>query len=136
MRYAVQEKTLAKHREPRLIPLRGQAPREYGAAGLEALAAGLKDQNYRIFAEREALHLIWAGQHLQGTDPFELFAQLLATKPTNIDAGHAFYLGYELAKANTALTLHKHYEQDEALDWGYLTRPEGHARIPRGQRPQ
>jgi dihydropteroate synthase-like protein len=136
VRYAVEEKTLAKHREPRLIPLRGQVPREYGAAGLDALAAELKDNNYRIFAERDALHLIWAGQHLQGTDPFALFAQLLATRPTNIDASHAFYLGYELAKANTALTLHKHYEQDEALDWGYLTRSETHARLPRSQRTQ
>jgi hypothetical protein len=40
------------------------------------------------------------------------------------DPSHAFYLGYELAKATTALTLGKQYTQDEALDWGFLTRPE------------
>ena len=34
---------------------------------------------------------------------------------------HAFYLGYEMAKAVTALTLGKDYRQDQALDWGYLT---------------
>jgi hypothetical protein len=41
-----------------------------------------------------------------------------------IDPGHAFYLGYEMAKAVTALTLAKNYVQDEALRWGFLTVPE------------
>ena len=36
-------------------------------------------------------------------------------------AEHAFYLGYELAKAHTALTLGKRYVQDQALSWGWLT---------------
>jgi hypothetical protein len=42
------------------------------------------------------------------------------------DAAHAFYLGYEMAKAVTALTLGKNYAQDQALRWGFLTRPEDH----------
>ena len=41
-----------------------------------------------------------------------------------VDAAHAFYLGYELAKAVTALTLGKHYTQDQSLKWGFLTVPE------------
>ena len=41
-----------------------------------------------------------------------------------MDPNHAFYLGYEMAKAVTALTLGKDYRQDQALDWGYLTKPE------------
>ena len=41
-----------------------------------------------------------------------------------MDANHAFYLGYEMAKAMTALTLEKDYRQDQSLDWGYLTEPE------------
>jgi hypothetical protein len=44
--------------------------------------------------------------------------------PKNLDAAHAFYLGYEMCKAATAMTLAKQYTQDEALDWGFLTRPE------------
>ena len=40
------------------------------------------------------------------------------------DPSHAFYLGYELMKATTALTLSKSYRQDQALQWGFLTRPE------------
>jgi hypothetical protein len=41
--------------------------------------------------------------------------------------GLAVYLGYEMAKAVTALTLGKDYRQDQALNWGHLTQPEiGH----------
>ena len=53
---------------------------------------------------------------------------------SNVDAGHAFYLGYEMAKANIALQLGKQYEQDQALDWGYLTVEEDHHRIKRTSR--
>ena len=52
----------------------------------------------------------------------------------NVDPGHAFYLGFEMAKALTALTLGKQYEQDESLRWGYLTRTEKHHRLQRKNR--
>jgi len=129
-------RVLPKHIEPRLVTLRDPRPLTYGAELLDRLALELKDHNYRLFAEQGQLHLVAANLHLQDTDPFRLFAQLLATQPTNLDAGHAFYLGFELCKALTALTLHKEYRQDEALDWGYLTRPEEHARLPRGRTAQ
>ena len=38
-----------------------------------------------------------------------------------------------MAKAVTALTLSKDYRQDEALDWGFLTRPEQSHRLKRSQ---
>jgi hypothetical protein len=41
-----------------------------------------------------------------------------------VDPSHAFYLGYEMAKAVTALTLGKNYTQDQALRWGFLSVPE------------
>ena len=50
---------------------------------------------------------------------FVLFDQMTAQEP--IDPSHAFYLGYEMAKAVTALTLGKNYVQDQALRWGFLT---------------
>jgi len=43
-------------------------------------------------------------------------------------------LGYEMAKATTALTLGKNYEQDESLNWGFLTRDEVRHRLKR-QKP-
>ena len=64
-----------------------------------------------------------AGLHLRSRDPFALFKEL-ATHRDDVDPGHAFYLGYEAAKAVTALTLGKDYRQDQALDWGHLTRQE------------
>ena len=63
-----------------------------------------------------------AGGHWAEVDPFLLFEQMAAAAEKPIDPNHAFYLGYEMAKAVTALTLGKDYRQDEALDWGFLTR--------------
>jgi hypothetical protein len=59
---------------------------------------------------------------LSDSDPFELFDKIQAVEP--LDASHAFYLGYEMSKAVTALTLGKIYRQDAALNWGHFTRPE------------
>ena len=129
--YAVNHAVLAKHLEPNLIPLRGLKPVQLGREALDRFAAEVKDPNYRIFAEDDRLHLISAGMHLQGDDPFLLFEQLLSRRPRNLDLGHAFYLGYEMAKAVTALALDKEYRQDEALDWGFLTRPEASHRLKR-----
>ncbi|MBS0207323.1 MAG: dihydropteroate synthase [Planctomycetes bacterium] len=128
--HAVTHQTLPKRLEPRLVMLRDTKVREFGPEGLEQLRAGIRDNNYRIFAEGGALHLIGSGFHLRGRDPFELFAALSATGATNLDASHSFYLGYEMAKALTALQLDKQYRQDQALDWGFLTVPEATHRAP------
>ena len=124
--HAVVHRTLPKHVEPRLVTLRAGRPQAHGPEALEALAAAIRDPNIRIFAEGGLLHVVGAGIHLQSRDPFALFAEL-ETLRDDIDSSHAFYLGYEMAKAVTALTLGKDYRQDQALDWGHLTQPEiGH----------
>jgi hypothetical protein len=122
--------------EPRLVTLRDPKVLECGDEHFQQLAAQIKDHNFRLFAERGEVHLVSAGLHLHDADPFRLFARLLQPEsgssrepPKNIDPSHAFYLGYELCKALTALTLSKEYRQDEALDWGYLTRPEDRHRL-------
>ena len=111
-----------KQREPNLILLRDPKLRDHGEETLRELATQVKDRNFRLFAERGRLHVINGEMWLRGADPFELFAQM--QKRTDIDAAHAFYLGYELAKALTALTLGKNYVQDQALLWGLLTVPQ------------
>ena len=63
-------------------------------------------------------------EHLESDDPYDLFDQILSNTHRTFDLGRAFYLGYEMAKAMTALTLGKTYRQDEALHWGMLTRRE------------
>lgn len=119
--YAVRHQVPPKHLEPRLVTLRDAKLHAFGSAYFEQLAAQLKDHNYRLFAEGGCVHLVCAGLHLEDADPFQLFERLMATQPKNVDPSHAFYLGYELAKALTALTLGKDYRQDESLDWGHLT---------------
>jgi dihydropteroate synthase len=120
--HACKHHVLPKRLEPDLILLRDPKLREHGEAALRELADQVTDRNYRLFAERGLLHVISSRVFLQGTDPFVLFQQM--QQHDNIDASHAFYLGYEMAKAVTALTLSKNYSQDQALRWGFLTVPE------------
>src|SRR5262249_8729510 len=85
-----------------------------------------RDPNWRIFAEGGWIYALNHQHLLRDTDPFRLFEQMGVS-----DASHAFYLGYELLKATTALTLSKSYRQDQAFEWGFLTRPEGSHRARR-----
>ncbi len=127
--HAVREKVLPKRLEPNLVMLRDPKLYEQGEDALQELARRITDRNYRVFAERGEIHVLNGSVYLRGTDPFALFAQLAAADP-KIDASHAFYLGYEFAKAVTALTLGKSYTQDQALRWGFLTVPETSHRGP------
>jgi dihydropteroate synthase len=122
--HAVLHRTLPKRLDPRLVMLRDPKLVAIGDPALEQLARQIKDHNYRIFADGGRLHVVTAGQHWTGDDPFQLFDTVWAAAQRPLDPGHAFYLGYEMAKALTALTLGKDYRQDEPLDWGFLTRPE------------
>lgn len=122
MHYAVSKRVLPKRLEPGLVMLRDPKLRATDERELAELAARVKDRNFRLFAEGGRLHAINGEMHVIAECPFELFAEM--SRRSAIDASHAFYLGYELAKAVTALTLGKNYVQDQALSWGMLTRPE------------
>lgn len=121
--HAVREKVLPKRLEPDLVMLRDPKLYVQGQDTLDELARRVTDRNYRLFAERGELHVMNGSIYLRGTDPFALFAEMQSRDP-KLDPAHAFYLGYEFAKAVTALTLGKNYEQDRALRWGFLTLPE------------
>ena len=130
--HAVRHGIPPKNIEPALVLLRDPRLRDFPTAHFEQLARQIKDANYRLFAQHDGLHIVSTNLHLQDTDPFALFQQLLDTQPANLDSSHAFYLGFELSKALTAWQLGKQYEQDESLDWGFLTVAEKHHRLPRG----
>jgi dihydropteroate synthase-like protein len=117
--YAVKNRVLPKHLDTDLILLRDPRLLERGEAALRELAAVIADRNFRLFAERGRLHVMNGSMCLQGTDPFALFREMESKEA--IDPAHAFYLGYEMAKAVTALTLGKNYVQDQALRWGFLS---------------
>jgi dihydropteroate synthase-like protein len=121
--YSVRNRVVPKRLCPELMLLRDPKLIEHGDAELNELAAGVTDRNYRLFAEHDDIHVINGAMHLRGDDPFALFEKMLQ-RDGKIDAAHAFYLGYEMAKAITALTLGKDFVQDNALNWGFLTRPE------------
>lgn len=133
--HAVTHRTLPKHLEPRLVMLRDCKTPVYGAAALTEMARRIKDPNWRIFAENGEIHVMNNTHYLIDSDPFTLFDKMDVN-----DASHAFYLGFELMKAKTALTLGKAYRQDQSLDWGVLTEAEVSHRDrqrsrPRGEEP-
>ncbi len=74
--YACTHRVLPKRLEPGLIMLRDPKLRQYGDEFLRELAAGINDRNFRLFAERGLLHVLNGQMYLQGTDPFELFAEM------------------------------------------------------------
>jgi dihydropteroate synthase len=121
--YSVQHRVLPKHVDSQLVMLRDPRRTDRAPEELAELAARLQDPNFRIFVERGEMHLMNRNGHWRGTDPYELFEQAVAQSGP-LDAAHAFYLGYELSKAMTALTLGKQYTQDQALSWGFLTMSE------------
>ncbi len=129
--HGVPPKRLSNH----LVMLRDAELRSYSRDALQSLAESLKDNNYRIFAQEDQIHLLAANLYLSGDDPLEVFDRLMQQEvSSNVDPAHAFYLGYEMAKASIALLLGKQYEQDEALRWGHLTKEEDHHRLKRSSR--
>jgi hypothetical protein len=127
--HAVSRRTLPKHVEPRLVALRDPRVAEFGEDNIAELRRRIRDANWRIFAEGGYIHALNNQHLLRGADPFRLFEQMGVS-----DASHAFYLGYEMMKARTALTLSKTYRQDQALEWGFLTVPEVSHIASRGSR--
>lgn len=120
VRYSLSQRRLPKHLDGRLLLLRDPKLHELGDDGLRQLQARITDPNFRIFAERGEVHLLNRDGYWHGSDPYEVFDRMVAAVGT-LTAEHAFYLGMELMKARTALTLGKQYVQDEALRWGFLT---------------
>jgi dihydropteroate synthase len=128
MSYAFSHAVLPKHVDPRLVMLRDPKVVEMTAGELDQIASRITDPNYRIVVQDGAIHLFNRDGHWSGRDPFELIRQAAAVAGDGgkraLDPLHAFYLGYELCKAATALALGKQYTQDEPLQWGFLTVPE------------
>ena len=120
VRHSVKNRVLPKHIGGQLVLLRDPKLHAIGEDGLRQIASRLTDPNFRVFAERGQIHLMNRDGYWHGSDPYEVFDQMLATVGS-LTAEHAFYLGMELSKARTALTLGKQYIQDESLRWGFLT---------------
>ena len=97
-----------------LLALHDKRPFVQTPDEIAALAAEVRDPNYRIAVAEDGIHLYNRAIHKVGTDAMAFFSDLDVAS----DGAHAFYLGGELAKAETAFRLGKRYVQDEPLDWG------------------
>ena len=126
--YAITNRTIPKHVDSSLVMLRDAKLKPQSEESLSALAAAITDNNFRIFAESSGLHLINRHGHWTGECPFNIFAAAIKANP-DIDAEHAFYLGYEMARAETARLLGKQYTQDEAIRFGVAGTLKGSANI-------
>lgn len=81
---------------------------------IKELASNIKDPNYRIKVAEQGIYMFNRDGLMQDIDPFAFYPQL----DLKDDAGHAFYLGVELARAQIAWQMGKRYNQDEELEWG------------------
>jgi dihydropteroate synthase-like protein len=90
---------------------------------IKTLASQIRDANYRIEVAEDGIHIYNKNGHHIADDPFKLFPHL----DTRADAGHAFYLGVETARAEIAYRLGKRYAQDEPLEFGIVAETKGSA---------
>lgn len=112
---------LPKDVDDSLMNLHERRPFPYTAAEIAGFAAAVKDANYRIQVSEAGVHLYNRDGLLTEGDPYDFFPRL--REALGGDAGHAFYLGVELARAQIAWRLGKRYDQDEDLRWGAALPP-------------
>jgi dihydropteroate synthase len=115
MMFAAREDgSLPKDYSAALLQVHDRAPFPNSPQDIAELAAQVGDGNFRIEAGEDGVHVYNRDGHHVAGDAFALFPKLAMLG----DAPHAFYLGVELMKAETAFRLGKRYSQDEPLDWG------------------
>ncbi len=97
-----------------LLQVHDRAPYTQSPDDIAAIAAELRDANFRIATAEDGIH-VYNGRMHEVRDDAMAFLPLLGVEQ---DGPHAFYLGTELARAEIALALGKRYVQDGPLDWG------------------
>jgi len=97
-----------------LLTLHAKHPFPDTPEEIAALAAQVRDPNFRVQVSRAGLHVYNRDGLRLGQGAFELWPQL----GLQDDAAHAFYMGVELAHAELAWRLGKRYVQDQPLNWG------------------
>ncbi|MEO3998320.1 DUF6513 domain-containing protein [Mesorhizobium sp. CAU 1732] len=97
-----------------LLQIHDRKPYAASVEDIAALAAAVRDANFRIVTAEDGIHVFNSKGHAVAQDAFALFAGL----GVETDGAHAFYLGAELMKAEIAWRLGKRYAQDEPLAWG------------------
>ena len=117
MRAAARSRSLPKGLSDALLTVHDKRPFPDTADEIAAVAAQVKDPNFRVQVADDGLHVYNRDGVRRGTGAFELWPTLGLER----DASHAFYMGVELARAEIAWRLGKRYVQDRPLDWGCAT---------------
>ena len=115
---AKRDANLPQRYHPGLMALKDRKPFPYEAEEVAQTAAAIKDPSFRIQLTRDGIHVYNRDGHRIASDPFALYPGL----GVDDDAGHAFYLGVELGRAQIAWQLGKRYLQDNELEWGVAAR--------------
>ena len=114
MHRAREDESLPKGYGGRLLSLHDLRSYPQTPEQIAESAQAVRDPNFRIEVADDGIHIYNRDGHHVSRDAFELFDKL----GVEADGAHAFYLGYELAKAEIAQALAKRYTQDGSLDWG------------------
>ncbi len=153
LHYSMGAGVVPKHISSALVMLRDARLKKIPSEELQAFSEKLTDRNFRIFSESGDVHLMNSAGYWKGRDVFELFSKVLreyrssmkstaeSVQSSVLSEEHAFYLGYEMAKAEIALQLGKQYTQDQPLAWGLLNsgsdyHQQGSSHCPEGNRPE
>lgn len=114
---AREQRSLPRDLHPGLLQIHARRPFPYSDGEIAEFAQQVRDPSYRVQVSEAGIHVYNRdGMHV-ATEPFALYPNL----GIEDDAGHAFYLGVELARAEIAWQLGKRYNQDEPLYWGCAT---------------
>jgi len=111
---AMLEKRVPKHLDYSLLTIKDPVGNSFGKSELIDMQKVIRDKNYRIFVD-DKIYIFNKLGFWEGNSAQDIFSKLDIK-----DAGHAFYLGKELEKAEIALCLGKKYVQDTPLRWGYF----------------
>jgi dihydropteroate synthase-like protein len=114
MHAAARQPSLPKGISDALMTVHEKHPFPDTPEEIAAIAAQVRDPNFRVQISSLGLHVYNRDGLRQGQGAFELWPQLRLQD----DAAHAFYMGVELAHAEIAWRLGKRYVQDQPLDWG------------------
>jgi len=118
--YARKERTLPSGIDDGLTVVHERKPLWDEPQALVDAQKKIRDKAWRIaVSDKQGLHVYNGEKHVHGWDPFALFRQM----GLQSDGSHAFYIGYELAKAELARHLGKRYVQDRPLHWGVSLLP-------------
>jgi dihydropteroate synthase len=114
MHAAASQGRLPKGMHDALMTTHAKYPFPDSAEEIATTAKGVRDPNFRVQVSASGLHVYNRDGLRQATSAMALWSQLGLEN----DASHAFYMGVELANAETAWRLGKRYVQDQPLDWG------------------